>query len=270
MAHKRKGKDKKKEYVSPRTDSSHRKELRRYQRRNQRIIFFTLVAVIVAAIIVVPVALFIYSPFGGPLLDRDGSSIIDLGEPPKKDQDDIDVGDDDDDIPPYTGDKPRVTINVNNYGSIVLELYPDKAPITVDNFLRYADDGFYNGLIFHRVIKGFMIQGGGFNPDMVQKDTMFPPIKNEALESGLTNTKYSISMARTSDPDSATSQFFINTMDNPSLDPSGGEAGYAVFGRVISGTGVVDDIENVPTTSDAGHQDVPIEDVVISSVTVQV
>jgi peptidyl-prolyl cis-trans isomerase B (cyclophilin B) len=153
-----------------------------------------------------------------------------------------------------------------NLGTMKLELYPDKAPKTVDNFLSYVRDGFYDGTIFHRVVPGFVIQGGGFTPDMTKKDTE-PPIENEA-DNGLLNTRGTICMARTNDPHSATSQFFINTKDNPALDfreRSLRGWGYAVFGKVIEGMEVVDEIEGAPTTSRDGYQDVPVDAVVIES-----
>ena len=147
-------------------------------------------------------------------------------------------------------------------GNIVIETYPEKAPITVKNFESYVDKGFYNATIFHRVIDGFMIQGGGFTKDMSQKQTD-APIKNEA-DNGLKNVKYSISMARTSIPDSATSQFFINVKDNDFLNYSGQSGvGYCVFGKVIEGQDVVDKIAKVSTGSANGHQDVPNEHVII-------
>ncbi len=147
-------------------------------------------------------------------------------------------------------------------GKIVLELYPKKAPITVENFLKYVNSGFYNGTIFHRVIPGFMIQGGGFTPEMEQKPTR-APIKNEA-DNGLKNDRGTIAMARTSNPNSATSQFFINVANNAPLNyPSHG--GYAVFGKVVEGMDVADKIVNVPTTSVGPHQDVPKKPVVIES-----
>lgn len=155
-----------------------------------------------------------------------------------------------------------------NKGDITLELDAESAPITVENFLTYAKAGHYNGTIFHRVIKGFMIQGGGFATDMNQKKTN-APIKNESTN-GLSNLKYTIAMARTSIPDSATSQFFINTNDNFFLDKKSSQdgVGYCVFGRVTAGTEIVDEIEKVQTTSKAGHQDVPAEAVEIISVEV--
>jgi peptidyl-prolyl cis-trans isomerase B (cyclophilin B) len=155
-------------------------------------------------------------------------------------------------------------------GTIVLELDADKAPETVANFLEYARSGFYDGTIFHRVIPGFMIQGGGFEPGMQQKSTR-APVKNEA-DNGLKNDLGTIAMARTPDPHSATAQFFINAKDNGFLNytsatPQGW--GYCVFGKVVEGIDIVQAIEKVATTSRAGHQDVPQEDVVIESVTVE-
>ena len=151
-----------------------------------------------------------------------------------------------------------------NFGEIVLELDVEKAPVTVANFLQYVESGFYNNTIFHRVIDGFMIQGGGFDPDMRQKPTQ-PSIKNEA-NNGLQNKKYTIAMARTPNPDSASSQFFINTADNEFLNfsaPTSQGWGYCVFGKVTSGTEVVDKIGKVKTGNRNGHQDVPLENVVI-------
>ena len=160
-----------------------------------------------------------------------------------------------------------VTLHTN-HGAITITLNADKAPQTVANFLSYAKDGFYNGTIFHRVIDGFMVQGGGFTPDMEQKETR-APIENEA-NNGLKNTKYTLSMARTMDPHSASSQFFINVADNSFLDFKSETAdgwGYAVFAEVIDGTDVVERIKSVPTTFRSGHQDVPTEDVVIEKAT---
>lgn len=156
-----------------------------------------------------------------------------------------------------------------NYGPIVLELDDQKAPNTVRNFVDYVNAGHYNGTIFHRVIPGFMIQGGGFEPGMRQKGTT-APIQNEA-NNGLKNTKYTVAMARTNDPHSATAQFFINVSDNDFLNhsaPSAAGWGYAVFGAVTEGTDVVDKIAGVATSSASGHQDVPVSDVVIESATV--
>jgi len=155
-----------------------------------------------------------------------------------------------------------------NFGDITLELNAEKAPITVANFLQYVENGFYDGLIFHRVINGFMIQGGGFDSNMKQKATE-AQIKNEA-DNGLGNDMYTIAMARTSIPDSASSQFFINVNDNDFLNhtsPTPSGWGYCVFGKVIEGTDVVDKIKAVKTTSRAGHQDVPEEPVVIEKAT---
>jgi peptidyl-prolyl cis-trans isomerase B (cyclophilin B) len=151
-----------------------------------------------------------------------------------------------------------------NLGEIVIELDAEKAPITVANFLQYVESDFYNNTIFHRVIDGFMIQGGGFEPSMSQKPTQ-PSIKNEA-NNGLQNKKYTIAMARTPNPDSASSQFFINTADNDFLNftaPTAQGWGYCVFGKVTSGTEIVDKIGKVKTGSRSGHQDVPQENVVI-------
>lgn len=163
---------------------------------------------------------------------------------------------------------PRVKLQTNK-GDIVLELNPAKAPVTTENFLSYVKDGFYDGVIFHRVIKRFMIQGGGFEPGLKQKDTK-APIQNEA-NNGLANEKYTIAMARTSDPHSASAQFFINTNNNDFLNhtsPSPQGWGYAVFGKVVEGQSVVDDIEGVRTGSCGFHQDVPVEDVIIEKATV--
>ena len=154
-----------------------------------------------------------------------------------------------------------------NLGNIVLELDADKAPITVKNFLSYAKSGYYNDTVFHRVIDGFMIQGGGFEASMKQKPAE-SPIKNEA-NNGLKNNKYTIAMARTSIPDSATSQFFINASNNDFLNFPGQDGwGYCVFGKVTDGIDVVDKIQKVATGNSGGHQDVPLEPVIILNVTV--
>ena len=154
-------------------------------------------------------------------------------------------------------------------GNITLELFETDAPETTANFKQYVEDGFYNGTIFHRVIDGFMIQGGGFEPGMGQKDTR-DPIKNEA-SNGLANNRGTIAMARTMDPHSATAQFFINVADNDFLNfrsetPDG--FGYCVFGRVFDGMDVVDAIKAVSTTSRGGHSDVPADDVIIQKASV--
>ncbi|HSI96488.1 MAG: peptidylprolyl isomerase [Methylophilaceae bacterium] len=151
-----------------------------------------------------------------------------------------------------------------NFGVITLELDAEKAPVSAANFLEYVDSGFYNNTVFHRVIDGFMIQGGGFEPGMKQKSTN-ASIKNEA-DNGLKNKAYTIAMARTPDPHSASSQFFINVADNDFLNfssPTSQGWGYCVFGKVTDGTDVVDKIRQVKTGNKAGHQDVPVEDVVI-------
>lgn len=166
------------------------------------------------------------------------------------------------------GDKVTVQMQTN-HGTIVLELDAEKAPKTVENFVQYAKDGFYDGTVFHRVIPGFMIQGGGFEPGMKQKDTR-APIANEA-DNGLKNELGTIAMARTSDPNSATAQFFINVKTNDFLNhtaPTPQGWGYAVFGRVVEGMDVVQEIEKVKTGSAGFHQDVPAEDVVIEKVTI--
>ena len=153
-----------------------------------------------------------------------------------------------------------------NFGVIVLELDAEKAPVTVANFLQYVKNGFYNGTIFHRVIDGFMIQGGGMEPGLQQKETL-DPIKNEA-DNGLQNKAYTIAMARTPNPHSASSQFFINVADNDFLNfsaPTAQGYGYCVFGRVVEGQDVVDAIKKVKTGRRGGHDDVPVDDVVIES-----
>ncbi|MBT0960773.1 peptidylprolyl isomerase [Denitromonas iodatirespirans] len=156
---------------------------------------------------------------------------------------------------------PKVALDTNR-GTIVLELDDKAAPVTTENFLQYVRDGFYNGVIFHRVIPGFMIQGGGFEPGMKQKSTR-APIKNEA-KNGLSNLTGSIAMARTQDPHSASAQFFINLVDNTKLDyPSFDGWGYAVFGKVVEGMDVVKTIGGTPTGAAAGHRDVPTEDIII-------
>jgi peptidyl-prolyl cis-trans isomerase B (cyclophilin B) len=157
-----------------------------------------------------------------------------------------------------------------NFGDITLELNAEKAPITVANFLKYVEDGFYDGLIFHRVIDNFMIQGGGFDTNMKQKATTQDEIKNEA-DNGLKNDIYTIAMARTSIPHSASSQFFINVSDNDFLNhtaPTNSGWGYCVFGKVVEGMEVIDQIRTVKTTTRAGHQDVPVEPVVINKAVV--
>lgn len=153
-----------------------------------------------------------------------------------------------------------------NFGAICIELDAEKAPVTSENFLAYVKSGFYSNTLFHRVIEGFMIQGGGFESGMKQK-TPRAPIKIES-DNGLKNDAYTIAMARTSNPNSATSQFFINVADNPRLNfsaPNPQGYGYCVFGKVVEGKEVVDKIKKVKTGDRAGHQNVPVEDVVIQS-----
>ena len=164
---------------------------------------------------------------------------------------------------------PIVTIEMESGDIIKAELYPDIAPISVNNYISLIKSGFYNGLIFHRVINGFMIQGGGFEPGMKQKATK-EPIKNEA-NNGLKNTRGTLAMARTQAPHSATAQFFINVVDNDFLNFSGESLqgwGYCVFAEVVDGMDVVDKIKGVATGRSGMHQDVPKEDVIIESVTV--
>lgn len=159
---------------------------------------------------------------------------------------------------------PKVELHVTGYGVITLELDQDKAPKSVANFLAYVNKGHYNNTIFHRVIPGFMVQGGGMEPGMVQKPCD-APIANEA-NNGLKNSNYTVAMARTGDPHSATAQFFINVADNGFLNhtaPSQQGWGYAVFGKVVAGTEVVDQIKGVKTGRKGFHDDVPKEDVVI-------
>jgi peptidyl-prolyl cis-trans isomerase B (cyclophilin B) len=166
--------------------------------------------------------------------------------------------------PPQESRTPRVVMETN-FGSIVIELDAEKAPGTVKNFLQYVDDRFYDGMVFHRVIPGFMIQGGGHLPGLKEKPGR-GPVKNES-DNGLSNARGSIAVARAADPDSGTSQFFINCKDNPFLDRARAAdmAGYCVFGRVVEGMDVVDKIRQTPTGQRGGHSDVPLEDVVIRS-----
>ena len=158
-----------------------------------------------------------------------------------------------------------ITITTN-HGDIKVELFDEQAPITCDNFREYIKDGFYDDTIFHRVIPNFMIQGGGFDADMSQKATR-DPIKNEA-DNGVSNKRGTLAMARTSVVDSATAQFFINLRDNDFLDHGSRDFGYAVFGEVTDGMDVVDKIAGVATGNRAGHQDVPVDAVVITGVTI--
>lgn len=158
---------------------------------------------------------------------------------------------------------PQVDLHTN-HGVIRIELNDERAPLSAANFLEYVKSGHYDGTVFHRVIKGFMVQGGGMEPGMKQKSTL-APIQNEA-NNGLKNDKYTLAMARTNAPHSATAQFFINTVNNDFLNfssPTPSGWGYAVFGKVVSGTEVVDQIEKVRTGRSGFHDDVPLEDVVI-------
>jgi cyclophilin family peptidyl-prolyl cis-trans isomerase len=170
-------------------------------------------------------------------------------------------------MPVRAQDKNPVVVIATSKGKITVELYADKAPITVKNFLAYVADKHYDGTIFHRVIPDFMIQGGGMEPGMKEKQTR-APIKNEA-GNGVANDRGTIAMARTNDPDSATAQFFINAKDNPFLNRSPGKAGYAVFGKVIDGLDVLDAIRRVETGNRGGHDDVPLQDVIIQSIRVK-
>ncbi len=168
---------------------------------------------------------------------------------------------------PALADNPRVELKTSR-GPIVIELYPDKAPRTVDNFLQYVKSGFYNGTVFHRVIDGFMIQGGGMDTDLKEKRTR-APIMNEAI-SGLKNERGTVAMARTSDPNSATAQFFINLKDNDFLNfksPTPQGWGYAVFGKVVQGMDVVGNIAKTPTGTVGDFENVPKSRIVIESAT---
>jgi cyclophilin family peptidyl-prolyl cis-trans isomerase len=166
-----------------------------------------------------------------------------------------------------TSTKNITVIISTSKGDITAELYPDKAPITVANFVEYANAGFYEGTIFHRVIKRFMIQGGGMTQDLTEKATR-DVIQNES-KNGLHNDRWTLAMARTDDPHSAGSQFYINTKNNGSLDPQGGKLGYTVFGKVIDGKYVVQAIEKTATHRVNAFDDVPIEPITITAVTVK-
>jgi len=162
-------------------------------------------------------------------------------------------------------DTKKVKIQTSK-GDLIVELYPEKAPITVENFLKYVEDGTYENTVFHRVIKGFMIQGGGFTSDGTEKPTR-NPIKLES-DNGLKNEKGTIAMARTMVPDSATNQFFINTADNEFLNYGPGNDGYAVFGKVVEGMEVVEEIEKAKTITKNNMQDWPIEEIIINKIEV--
>jgi peptidyl-prolyl cis-trans isomerase A (cyclophilin A) len=169
----------------------------------------------------------------------------------------------------WAADAPRVKF-ATSAGDIVVEVYPDKAPKTVENFLQYVRDKHYDGTIFHRVIDRFMIQGGGFDRSMVERKTRssVPHEGREAFEKGLRNETGTVSMARTSDPNSASAQFFINVADNAFLDPRGNNPGYTVFGRVVSGMDVVNRIKSVQTGNAGMYGDVPLTPVVINAATI--
>jgi cyclophilin family peptidyl-prolyl cis-trans isomerase len=165
---------------------------------------------------------------------------------------------------PAQAANPTVEV-ATNQGKIVVELFADKAPASVDNFLQYVKEGFYNGTVFHRVIPDFMVQGGGFTEKMEQKPTR-APVQNEA-KNGLTNDRGTLAMARTNDPHSATAQFFINHKDNAFLNYPGRDGwGYAVFGKVTQGMDIVDRIARIATGNAGGHQNVPLQAVVIQNV----
>jgi peptidyl-prolyl cis-trans isomerase A (cyclophilin A) len=149
-------------------------------------------------------------------------------------------------------------------GNFTIELYEDKAPVSAENFLKYVEEGFFDGTVFHRIVPGFVIQGGGFTEDMSQKKN-HPPIKNEA-DNGVKNTRGTLSMARTNDINSATSQFFVNLKDNDFLDHTRGNFGYAVFGKVTEGMDVIDKIAAVKTGRRRGFEDVPLDPVIMTSV----
>jgi cyclophilin family peptidyl-prolyl cis-trans isomerase len=161
-------------------------------------------------------------------------------------------------------DTTKVVISTN-LGDITVLLYERESPISVKNFLAYADTGFYGGLIFHRVIPNFMVQGGGFSKNMMKRQTVFPPIKNES-DNRVKNERGTLAMARTQDPHSATSQFFINVVDNASLDISAQGWGYAVFGKVIEGMELVDKIAATKTQTVGAFRDVPVEPIIIVSI----
>jgi len=171
--------------------------------------------------------------------------------------------------PPAGAANPQVVVDTS-LGSFTIELFQDKAPVSVENFLQYVREGFYAGTIFHRVVAGYVVQGGGYTPDLSEKPTR-PPIQNEATN-GLSNQRGTVAMARTRTVRSGTSQFFVNVVDNRRLDHTGyapDEFGYAVFGRVVEGMDVVDRISKVPTTIKDGMESVPIDPVIIKGITVK-
>jgi cyclophilin family peptidyl-prolyl cis-trans isomerase len=171
--------------------------------------------------------------------------------------------------PPAAAANPQAVVETS-LGSFTIELFQDKAPVSVENFLQYVREGFYAGTIFHRVVAGYVVQGGGYTPDLSEKPTR-PPIQNEATN-GLSNQRGTVAMARTRTVRSGTSQFFVNVVDNRRLDHTGyapDEFGYAVFGRVVEGMDVVDRISKVPTTIKDGMESVPIDPVIIKGITVK-
>jgi len=165
---------------------------------------------------------------------------------------------------PHLQAKSDTVVMTTTMGAITVVVFEKEAHISAQNFLAYVDSGFYSGLIFHRVMPGFMIQGGGFMKNMTKRPTILPPIKNES-DNGLKNERGTLAMARTQDPNSATSQFFINLIDNVALDISTRNVGYAVFGKVIQGMDVVDKIAQVKTGSVDQHRDVPLQPIIILS-----
>jgi cyclophilin family peptidyl-prolyl cis-trans isomerase len=172
-------------------------------------------------------------------------------------------------LPQAAAANPQVVVDTS-LGSFTIELFQDKAPVSVENFLQYVREGFYAGTIFHRVVAGYVVQGGGYTPDLSEKPTR-PPIQNEATN-GLSNQRGTVAMARTRTVRSGTSQFFVNVVDNRRLDHTGyapDEFGYAVFGRVVEGMDVVDRISKVPTTIKDGMESVPIDPVIIKGITVK-
>lgn len=170
-------------------------------------------------------------------------------------------------MPPASGANAINVVMETSLGTVRLALDAEQAPVTTANFVTYVEDEFYDGLVFHRIIDGFMVQGGGFNADMQQK-AVRDPIVNES-NNGLSNARGTIAMARTQAPDSATAQFYINLVDNPNLDYRNGRAGYAVFGRVVDGMEVVDQMAKVATGNRGRFQDVPVEPVLIHSVRIE-
>lgn len=196
---------------------------------------------------------------GGESEAGEASTSVSIGDPAAAMPADNDYGD--------TMPHPTVTLSTT-LGDIRIELFPEDAPASVENFLGYVETGYYDGLIFHRVIPGFVVQAGGHGPDMALKETTQPPIANES-DNGLRNLRGTLSMARMPAPHSATSQFFISLQDNASLDHTGGPNGwgYAVFGRVIEGMDVVDLIPTRPRGTVGQHRDVPVEPIVILSAT---